>query len=84
MGRKPTCIRARFRKVLRSPFIARRVLHLARRQDSLEGLLFDRQGALVQRLGLRVLALGLVQRREVVEALGHIGMIRTQGLFSYR
>ena len=45
-----------------------------------ESLLPDRQRALVERLGLRVLALGIVQRREVVQARGHIGMIRADRL----
>ena len=40
-----------------------------------ESLLPDRQRALVERLGLRVLALGDIQQREVVQALGHRGMI---------
>src|SRR3989442_15684296 len=45
-----------------------------------ESLLIDRQRALEERLGLRVLALGLVELREVVQARGHIGMIRAVGL----
>src|SRR5437899_11709885 len=40
-----------------------------------EGLLSDRQRALKQWLGLCVLTLGLVQRREVIQARGYIGMI---------
>src|SRR6266567_3705861 len=35
------------------------------------GLLADLQYALVKRLGLRVLTLGVVHRREVIQALGH-------------
>ena len=38
-------------------------------------LLPDRQGPLVERLGLRVLALVVVEPRQVVEARGHIGMV---------
>ena len=49
-----------------------------------EGLLPDRQGALVERLGLRVVALGVVQQREVVQAPGHIGMIRAEGILQDR
>ena len=49
-----------------------------------EGLLPDRQRALVERLGLRVLALVVVQLREVVQARGHIGMIRAEGLLPDR
>jgi hypothetical protein len=45
-----------------------------------EGFLPDRQRALEERLGLRVLALGVVQRREVVQARGHIGMIPSRPL----
>src|SRR6266404_379260 len=40
-----------------------------------DSLLSDRQRALEERLGLRVLTLGLVQRREVIQARGYIGMI---------
>ncbi len=37
-----------------------------------EGLLFDRQGALVERLGLAVAALVVVEPRQVVEARGNV------------
>ena len=40
-----------------------------------EGLLRDRQRALEERLGLRVLALRRVKHREVVQARGHNGMV---------
>ena len=45
-----------------------------------ESLLIDRQRALIERLGLRVLALGAVQLREVVQARGHNGMIGSHRL----
>ena len=45
-----------------------------------EGLLPDAERALIERLGLRVLALGIVKHRQVVEARGHIGMLGTEGL----
>ena len=38
-------------------------------------LLPDRKRALVQRLGLRVLTLGLVEQRQDLQALGRIGMV---------
>ncbi len=38
-------------------------------------LLPNRQRALVERLGLRVLALGVVEQSQIVQARGHIGMI---------
>ena len=38
-------------------------------------LLADLQAALVERLGLGVLALGLVQLRQVVQAGGHVGVV---------
>ena len=41
-----------------------------------QGLLSDPQRTLVERLGLGVLALGVVELRQVVEALGHVGMLR--------
>src|SRR5258705_7098880 len=45
-----------------------------------EGPLLDRQRALEESLGLRVLALGVVQPREVAQAPGHIGVIRAESL----
>jgi hypothetical protein len=44
----------------------------------------DRQRALEERLGLRVLALGLIQLREAVQVAGHGRMIRAQRLFPDR
>ncbi len=49
-----------------------------------QGLFPDRQRALVERLGVRVAALGVVESRLVVEALGHIRMLGSQGLFPDR
>ena len=49
-----------------------------------EGLLPYGQRALVERLGLRVLALCVVQPRQIVQARGHIGMIRAEGLLPDR
>jgi len=49
-----------------------------------KGLLRDRQRALVERLGLRVLALGAVEQCEVVQARGDIGMVRAKGLLRDR
>ena len=43
-------------------------------------LLADRQGAAVQRLGLGVPALGVVDGRQVVEAAGRVGVVRAQHL----
>ena len=40
-----------------------------------EGLLLDRQRAFVERLGLGVLALGVVELGQVVQACGHSGMV---------
>ncbi len=40
--------------------------------------LVDRQSALVERLGLGVLALGIVEFRQVVEVIVDIGMVGTQ------
>ena len=45
-----------------------------------ERLLADRQGSPVERLGLGVAALGLVQKGQVVEARGDIGMRRSECL----
>ena len=44
----------------------------------------DRQRPLVKRLGLRVLALVSVKLRQVVEARGHVGVLRAQRLFPDR
>ncbi len=49
-----------------------------------EGLLPDRQGALVERLGLGVLALVVVEQRVIVEAVGYIPMVRPEGLLPER
>ena len=38
-----------------------------------QGLLYYRQRAFVKRLGLRVMALGFVERGQIVEACGDIG-----------
>ena len=40
-----------------------------------QSLLPDRQRALVERLRLRIVALGFVESRQVVEARGHVGML---------
>jgi hypothetical protein len=45
-----------------------------------QGLLPDRQRALVERLGLHVAALGLVEFRQVVEVDGNVRVFRAQGL----
>ena len=45
-----------------------------------QGLLFDLQGVLVERLGLRVAALVAVEIPQVVERLGDFGMVFFQGL----
>src|SRR6516165_6771805 len=42
-----------------------------------EGLLPDRQRASVEWLGLGVLGLGAVDLREVVQARGHVGVVRS-------
>ena len=47
-------------------------------------LLADRQGAAAQRLGLGVPALGVVEGRQVVEALGRVGVVRAQRLLADR
>ena len=49
-----------------------------------EGLLVDRQGALVEGLGGGVAALGVVQRGEVVEVRGQAGVFRPEGLLINR
>ena len=46
--------------------------------------LVDRLCALKKGLGLRVLALGFVKQRQVVEAVDHVGVLRAQGLFQNR
>ncbi len=47
-------------------------------------LLTDRQRPLVERLGLGVPALVLVERRQGGEARGHTGMLRPQGFLPDR
>jgi hypothetical protein len=42
----------------------------------------DRQRAFIERLGMGVLALDLVHRREFVQVLGYINMIWTADLLS--
>jgi hypothetical protein len=49
-----------------------------------QGLFPNRQRPLVKGFGLRVLALVIVKRRQVVEALGHVGVLRAQGRFPDR
>ena len=49
-----------------------------------EGLLPNGQRPLEERLGLGVRALRLIQRREVVEARGHVGMVGAEGLLPDR
>ena len=49
-----------------------------------DGLLPDRQQALVERFGLRVLPLGNVEPCELAKDRGHIGMIWAEGLFHNR
>ena len=46
-----------------------------------QGLSQNRQRPLVKGLGLRVLALGGVKARQVVEADRHVGMLRAEALF---
>ena len=45
-----------------------------------EGLLPDRERALVERLSLRVPALSVVQAREIVQICCHVAMFRTKWL----
>jgi len=45
-----------------------------------ESLLIDRQRAVEERFGLRIFALRLKQKCEVVQDRGHMGVIRTEGL----
>ena len=54
-----------------------REIRMIRRQTNLP----DLQRALMQRLGLGVLALGFVEPRQVVEAQRHIGMLGAEGFF---
>ena len=49
-----------------------------------EGLLEDRQRPLIERLGLGVPALGLVEQGQVVEALGHVRVLGPEGLLEDR
>ena len=49
-----------------------------------EGLLPDRQGALVERLGLRVVALSFVKQGQVVQVSRYIRMIGTIGFLINR
>jgi hypothetical protein len=49
-----------------------------------QSLLHNRQGPLVKGFGPRVLALLVVEPRQVVETLGHVRVLRPQGLFSDR
>ncbi len=49
-----------------------------------ERLLENRQCALEKRLGLRVLALGVVEESQVVQARGYIGVIGTQSFLINR
>ena len=44
-----------------------------------ERLLHDRQRALVERLGLGVLTLGLIERRQVVETDGYVRVVGAEG-----
>ena len=49
-----------------------------------QSLLLDRQRPLVERLGLGIPALGMVNQPQVVEADGHGGVLRPQGLLPNR
>src|SRR5262249_35754041 len=49
-----------------------------------QGLLHDRERALVEPLGLDVLALGLIHHRQIVQGLSHIQVARTQSLLTDR
>ena len=49
-----------------------------------ERLFPDHQGSFEERLGQRVLALHMVQRREVVQAHSYFGMVWAEGLLSDR
>ncbi len=49
-----------------------------------QGVFIDRQRTLEERLGLGVVALGLVEQRQVVEARGHLGVLRPQGFLPDR
>ena len=46
-------------------------------------LLVNRQRALVEKLGLHVLTLRIVERRQVVEALGHVGTMGADIFLGY-
>ena len=46
-----------------------------------KGFSLNRQCALVKGLGLLVLGLNMVKRRQIVEGLGYIPMLRLQRLF---
>src|SRR5581483_11512901 len=43
-------------------------------------LLADRQGALIERLGLHIFALRIVQNRQIIEAIGNVWVMRSQRL----
>jgi len=47
-----------------------------------QGTFVDGEGALVQRLGLLVLALGSVEFRQIVEAGGRVGVLWAQLLLT--
>ena len=47
-----------------------------------EGLLVNRSGPFVERLGLLVAALGLENQGQVVEARSHIGMLGAEGFLT--
>ncbi len=49
-----------------------------------QGFLRNRQRPIHKRFCLGVLALGILERRQVVEAPGHVGMLRTLGLLPDR
>ncbi len=49
-----------------------------------QSVLVDRQRTLVERLSLGVAALGVIKRRQVVEARGHVGVLRAQRLLPDR
>jgi len=45
-----------------------------------QGLLIDGQCALIERLGLDILALGVIEGGQVVKARSHVGMLGPEGL----
>ena len=49
-----------------------------------KGFFSDRQGTFVKRFCLFVLALDVIEHREVVQALGNAGMVWAKGFFSNR